>query len=250
MHGLNRQLGASLHHQITTVLKDGIITGRYPAGESLPSEDALCGLFSVSRITVRRAVQSLVEQGLVERRQGRGSFVMRLPNEPIRASFSSFAKRVADISATTRAVVEEFSWVSAPLRVREALELDAVANVLRIVRIRKNGKQPIMQISTYLPEPVGRKFSRDDFANPSMSALIADAGHVRHRVECTYGAVLADPVAAVRLQVSVGTALLDIHRRSFDRKGRPFEYVEAIAPPDRYQAYLVMTHPTGEDPHF
>jgi GntR family transcriptional regulator len=250
MHGLNRELGASLHHQITAVLKDGITTGRYPADEPLPSEDALCRMFSVSRITVRRAVQSLVEQGLVERRQGRGTFVVRLPNEPIRASFSSFAKRVADLSATTKAVVEEFSWVSAPLRVRDALELDTVANVLRVVRVRKNGKQPIMQISTYLPESVGRKFSREDFTTPSMIALIADAGHVRHRVEFTYGAVLADPIAAIRLQVPVGTALLDIHRRSFDRKGRPFEYQEAIAPPDRYQAYVVMTDPPEEDPHF
>lgn len=56
---VDRALGAPLHHQIYLVLADGIATGRYGAGDALPTEEQLTQMFNVSRITVRRAMSTL-----------------------------------------------------------------------------------------------------------------------------------------------------------------------------------------------
>src|ERR1700744_6065394 len=67
--------GVSLHRQLFLVLHDEIDRGVLAAGEALPTEQTLCDQFGVSRITVRRALADLAEQGYIERRQGVGSFV-------------------------------------------------------------------------------------------------------------------------------------------------------------------------------
>src|ERR1700758_3547076 len=67
--------GVPLHRQLFLVLHDEIARGALPPGEALPTEQALCDQFGVSRITVRRALADLAEQGYIERRHGVGSFV-------------------------------------------------------------------------------------------------------------------------------------------------------------------------------
>src|ERR1700742_1994934 len=67
--------GVPLHRQLFLVLHDEIDRGVIAPGEALPTEQTLCDQFGVSRITVRRALADLAEQGYIERRQGVGSFV-------------------------------------------------------------------------------------------------------------------------------------------------------------------------------
>ena len=67
--------GTALHRQLYVLLKEQIASGRYRLGELLPTQEALCRQFSISRITVRRALNDLVEDGFVRNRQGVGAFV-------------------------------------------------------------------------------------------------------------------------------------------------------------------------------
>ena len=67
--------GALLHRQLYVLLKEQIMSGHYQSGDLLPTQEALCRQFSISRITVRRALNDLVEDGLVHNRQGVGAFV-------------------------------------------------------------------------------------------------------------------------------------------------------------------------------
>src|ERR1700759_5881372 len=70
--------GVPLHRQLFLVLHDEIDRGVIAPGDALPTEQTLCDQFGVSRITVRRALADLAEQGYIERRQGVGSFVRQL----------------------------------------------------------------------------------------------------------------------------------------------------------------------------
>ncbi len=80
-----REMGSPMHHQIYLVLADGISTGRYGDGEVLPTEEKLTRMFSVSRITVQRAMASLQDAGVVERGAGRRT-VVRPQARPANAS--------------------------------------------------------------------------------------------------------------------------------------------------------------------
>src|SRR3954447_18057502 len=74
---LNNSISTPLYDQLKQILKDAIGQGVYKSGEKLPNETELCDLYGVSRITVRRAIQDLADDGFLERKQGKGTFVTR-----------------------------------------------------------------------------------------------------------------------------------------------------------------------------
>lgn len=70
-----------LYHQVSSVLRQRMISGDYEAGRKLPTEDELIAEFGVSKATVRQAVGELVASGLVSREQGGGTFVLQARRE-------------------------------------------------------------------------------------------------------------------------------------------------------------------------
>lgn len=228
---VDRDLGAPLHHQIYLVLADGIATGRYGAGELLPTEEQLGKLFSVSRITVRRAMASLQNAGLIERGAGRRTVVKPL-GKPLKMPIASVISNIAAYGAQTVAKVIEFGYVAAPVFLRERL-WEGDKPVQRAVRIRSQEGQPVMHLTSYVPGTLGSTFSKAELNRIPMFQLLTRAGAHISAGEQIVSATLADPVVARRLEVKVGAALIDLRTMMVDQKGRAIEYVEMLAPPER-----------------
>ena len=227
-----RDLGAPLHHQIYLVLADGIATGRYAAGELLPTEEQLTKLFSVSRITVRRAMASLQNAGLIERGAGRRTMVKPL-GRPLRMPMASVISNIAAYGAETIAKVIEFGYGPAPGFLRDRLWDSSAKPVQRAVRIRSQDDQPVMHLTSYVPEALGSTFSQAELDRIPMFQLLARAGAHIAAGEQIVSATLAEPVVAQRLEVKVGAALIDLRSMMVDQQGRAVEYVEMLAPPER-----------------
>ncbi|MDX3906395.1 MAG: GntR family transcriptional regulator [Pigmentiphaga sp.] len=241
MQKLSRTLGTPLHHQISAVIKDGIATGRYQPGQRLPTEDALCRLFSVSRITVRRAMQGLEEQGLIDRRQGDGTFVAQSASVvSLQTPLAGYMKQVAESRALSQPRLESFEEAEPPPYVRSALSLAAGERVMKLVRLRVRGNLPILHSTAWLPLDVGTRFEPADISRYALSELMARAGFPYSRIEATAAASLADPLIARSLQVPIGAALVDVHRVAFDKHERPVEYQNVLGPPDRYQMRVTI----------
>ena len=88
---VGRQLGNPLHQQVFLVLRERILSRRYGTGEMLPSEDELKRMFNVSRTTVRSALASLTLSGLIDKRQGIGTFVRKAGTTPLLRAGYGFA---------------------------------------------------------------------------------------------------------------------------------------------------------------
>jgi GntR family transcriptional regulator len=228
---VDRDLGSPLHHQIYLVLADGIAAGRYAAGERLPTEEQLTRLFSVSRITVRRAMASLHNAGLIERGAGRRTVVKPL-GKPIKMPMASVISNIAAYGAQTVAKVVEFGYVLAPAFLRGRL-WESDKPVQRAVRIRSQDGQPVMHLTSYVPETLGSTFSAAELDRIPMFQLLARAGAHITAGEQIVSATLADPVVARRLEVKVGAALIDLRTMMRDQAGHAIEYVEMLAPPER-----------------
>ena len=229
---VDRDLGAPLHHQIYLVLADGIATGRYAAGELLPTEEQLTKLFSVSRITVRRAMSSLQNAGLIERGAGRRTVVRPL-GQPLKMSMASVISNIAAYGAETAATVVEFGYGPAPAFLRERLVEAIDKPVQRAVRIRSQDGVPVMHLTSYVPETLGSTFTEAELDRVPMFQLLARAGANIAAGEQIVSATLAEPVVAQRLDVKVGAALIDLRSMMLDRQGRAVEYVEMLALPER-----------------
>lgn len=228
---VDRELGAPLHHQIYLVLADGIAAGRYAVGERLPTEEQLTKLFSVSRITVRRAMASLQNAGLIERGAGRRT-VVKLLGKPLKMPMASVISNIAAYGAQTVAKVVEFGYGPAPAFLRERL-WEGGRPVQRAVRIRSQDGQPVMHLTSYVPETLGSSFTRAELGRIPMFQLLTRAGAHISAGEQIVSATLADPVVASRLELKVGAALIDLRTMMLDQQGRAVEYVEMLAPPER-----------------
>ena len=228
---VDRDLGAPLHHQVYLVLADGIAAGRYGTGELLPTEEQLGKLFSVSRITVRRAMASLQNAGLIERGAGRRTVVKPL-GKPLRMPMASVISNIAAYGAQTVARVVEFGYGPAPLFLRERL-WEGDKPVQRAVRIRSQEGVPVMHLTSYVPETLGSSFTEAELDRIPMFQLLARAGAHISAGEQIVSATLAEPAVAQRLEVKVGAALIDLRSMMVDQHGRAVEYVEMLAPPER-----------------
>ncbi len=230
---VRRDLGAPLHHQIYLVLADGISTGRYGVGEALPTEQQLTQMFNVSRITVRRAMESLHHVGLIERGAGRRTVVRAQIGRPMRMTMTSVIENIVAYGAETDAKVLEFGYVEARGTVRDRLWQAGEKPVQRALRVRSHEGMPIMHLTSFVPAVLGETFTAEDLGRIPMFQLLARAGAHLTRGEQIVGATLADPTVASRLGIKVGAALIDMRRLMFDQKDRAVEYIEMLAIPER-----------------
>jgi len=139
---LDRVSPVPLYHQLAHQLKDAVASGRLAKGAFLGNELQLADRWRVSRPTVRRAIQELVDDGLLVRRRGVGTQVV---NDQVRRPFtlSSLYDDLAEAGRQPVTDVIELSRVAAPADVATALGLAPRAPVVRLVRRRSAGAQPL-----------------------------------------------------------------------------------------------------------
>jgi GntR family transcriptional regulator len=212
--------GMPLHRQIFLVLRDQIASGLYGSGEALPTEEALGGLYGVSRITVRRALQDLADQGYVQRRQGRGTYVSE-PIEPPAGDHASIRATLERVQAETRARVVEFGRRVAPPAIRGALDLLDGTEVLYVLRVRSKADHPLMITEAWLPEPHASVVTKAALRRRALYELVEGSGVHLGRFVQEISAEIADPVRARLLGTEIGAALLRIDRLVHDEEGIP-----------------------------
>jgi GntR family transcriptional regulator len=234
--------GTSLHRQIFLVLRERIRTGVYAAGESLPSEDALSRLFRVSRVTLRAALANLEADGLIERRQGIGTFVVEGNDQPaIHAPMSDLLAHIADVGRTTSVKLLELDLVKAPGAVHAQFGAESGGMFQRAVRLRSMHKIPVFYVVTYIPQSIAKHFSRKQMSGPSLLQLLRTRGVNFKSGKQVVSAALADPTVAAALDVEVGAPLVQIRRIHFDEQSRPFEYMEMLASPSRFELHMTLS---------
>jgi GntR family transcriptional regulator len=245
-------LGTSRHRTVSLILSDGIATGRYRLGESLPGEEALAKMFQVSRVTIRRALADLDAAGLIERKHGLGTFVKKKPDPREASPMNRLVNQIAEAGKLGVEVIE-FEYCVPPEAVRDLLKLKASHEVQRAIRVRRNKRRPIMHLTTYVPAAIGRSYSRKDLGRVPLYQLLARAGKVYRRAQEAVGACLADPMVGPLLKVEVGAPLLFIQRVLSTADDEPVEYLEVRASPDAYsltRSWDSAAEPTGSDGKF
>src|ERR1700733_10458496 len=128
---VNTDAGVPLHRQLFLVLHDEIARGAMAPGDALPTEQVLCDQFGVSRITVRRALADLAEQGYIERRHGVGSFVRQLDRSDEAPLSGSYMDNLRQTQFQTSVEVVEHDNRMPPTMIGDAL--GGSANMLHIL---------------------------------------------------------------------------------------------------------------------
>jgi GntR family transcriptional regulator len=238
--------GVPLHRQLFLVLHDEIDRGVIAPGDALPTEQTLCDQFGVSRITVRRALADLAEQGYIERRQGVGSFVRdHDPSEPAGALLAgrSYMDGLRQTQFETEVDVVELGARRPPRTIAEALGTSGeLLHILRVRRQRRTG-EPLIVSDAWLPKELADTLTESALRRAPLYELLSDAGVVVDRVQHEITAEIAGPRNAHLLDTAIGAALLRLNRLAFVG-GAPHHHLSVLLSPNRSR--VVMTQSAAE----
>ncbi|MFB9835752.1 GntR family transcriptional regulator [Actinoallomurus acaciae] len=225
---------------VESQLRQRITSGEWAPGQAIPAEKALCTAYGVSRITIRHALQRLVNSGLLIREQGRGTYV-REPGLTARTrSVRSFTAEMHDLGMKPGSRLLSLEEMAAPADVAAALRLDVGARVIRAHRVRLGDGQPIGVQNAYLvaerfPELTGIALDGESL----YSVLQTNYGVIPEEAQETFTAGLVSQEEARLLKVPVGAPAFYVERVTYD--GRlPFEYVASVMRGDRYQVTVTI----------
>lgn len=209
-------------------------------GTPAPSERELVNQFGVARMTVRHALDGLVEQGLLERIPGRGTFVTK-PLIDMQMRLSSFTEEMERRGKVpeSRTLLARIETAGAGLA--RALETDIGARVIHWERLRLADKEPIAIQHVYLSAETFPRFL-DEALPTSLYYWFADQGLMPTSGEDSVVAALATQEEAELLKVDPGSPVLHISRRSFCRDVA-VEVTRSIYRADRYTLWVPVQRP-------
>jgi GntR family transcriptional regulator len=202
--------------------------GSAAPGTVLPSESDLSIEFQVSRVTVRRALEIIRDEGLISARQGFGWFV---PVEPVRQHLSwlgTIEDQLEGSGRNSTRRIEEFAFTSPPAHV--AAILSGTDEVLRVKRVNLADGEPFAIVTVWCPGHLGRTLSRADVESRPFYELL---GIELRGATQTIGADSAEASEAALLNVPLGSPLLRCLRVTTDIDGRPVLVSEHLFPAHR-----------------
>lgn len=224
--------------KIHNALRQSIEEGKWRIGERIPSERELAIQFSVSRMTLRQAVQTLVEEGLLERRVGSGTFIARKKVQEKVHGSTSFTDIVTAQGKQPSTKTVSYHIVTASLSEQEALELTDQELVIRMERIRYADHEPICYEVTTIPAELVNHLSKAEITTSFYASLENKLGfHPQHTKQTIFASIAPEDVA-MYLKLKRGDAILRLRQTSYLSDGRPFEYVRAQYAGNRYEFYL------------
>ena len=222
--------------QLKVALTEGIEQGDWGPGDLIPSESELGKSYGVSRTVVRQALNEMTYEGLVVRQKGKGTFV-KLPKISSRSlvqSLEGFYGDMADrgVSVTTQVLEQTLEPADADVALN--LELEAMAPVVKLVRLRFVEEEPIVLVVSHLPYEMCREVVKADLEHGSLYAFLEEMcgltiGRGWRRIE----AIAAEEHAAGHLAVEVGAPLIRLKSVSYTSEGEPLEYFDALFRGDR-----------------
>lgn len=231
-----------LYHQIYLDLRQMIQRGVISPGDMLPPELDICQAYSVGRQTVRQAISRLVDEGLVERFAGRGTFVREQADHIQFFLDRSFSQQMREMGRVPHSQLLSQGLGAVDRESVPALQAYQGRPCLTLERLRLGDAEPIChQTSTILSERCPG-IEGHDFANQSLYEILATRYHLLiNRIDHVVRAVAADGYRADLLEVQEGAPLLFVGTTAYLDDGELIEYSASYYRADRYEYSTTQT---------
>ncbi len=233
------------YQTIADALRERIANGEFPGGRVLPSESELSTAHDVSRVTVRKALEALRDEGLVDSRQGFGWFVATNPLRQSLGRLGTIEAQLADSGVEARRHILGFGFVKATKLVASKLN---ATRVLEVVRLNLADGQPFARVTVWVPEDLAGELSYAVAEKMSFyESLPVQVGGATQ----TIGAEVISDADAALLHVPPGSPVLRCHRLTLAADDRPVLFSEFIFPAHLTEFVVDLPHadasiaPTG-----
>ncbi|KUO50090.1 MAG: hypothetical protein APF76_06390 [Desulfitibacter sp. BRH_c19] len=233
---IDRNAPEPLYYQVKQILLKQINHGELKPGEIIMTEKELCEKFQVSRITVRAAIQEMVQEGYLQRRQGVGTFVSQPKLSRGTNSRRSFSEEVSLSGRKPGSKLLELRFESAVGQIAEALGIEEGKKIWVIERLRTIDDEPVAYSTSHLNLPQEIYLHPGELEKEvSLWALLFQKGIIIKETEDTVQAIAANSHQARVLKILQGNPLLLVEGISYDGDGCPIEYSYVYNRADRFK---------------
>ncbi len=246
---LHRASPEPLYRQLAARIEEDIRSGTLRPGDQLDSEQLLTRRHGVSRITVRQAIEALVEKSILVRKQGKGTFVTRPPvRHDLRRPHGLFDSLLSQ-AANARTQLLRYELATPPDAVAETMRLPAGGRALALDRLYLIGSRPIGLVQVWL-EPAIAAIPRSRAETISTAEMLRESGIVIERSEISIRAETAGVSTARLLRISPRAAVLVHQRRCLGEDGAAREVARLSVCSDSYEfvASTERLRPSGLSP--
>ena len=214
------------YEEIAGDIRKGILEGRYTINEQLPLEREMCEYYNVSRITIKKAVDELVNEGLVIKRRGSGTFVKAFDSDVERFSmskqFSGFSESNKNRKVESKVLKFEVIHPSEEIAIKLKMTCDDF--VYHIIRVRYSDSEPVVVEYTYMPIVVIPGIKNDVLYKSIYSYIENDLKLKIKSAHKTIRAILPSELEAENLSIDASDPILEVEQTGFLDNGQPFEY--------------------------
>lgn len=226
------------YHQLYEILRQNIVRGEWQPDDMLPSEVELMERYNVSRITVRQALDELVNEGLIYRQRGRGTFVAHPTVDQALTRIISFTEDMRQRGFIPGTEVLFSGLEPAPPEVAEKLQLEPGTELVRLDRLRLADNEPMSMEESHLVHRYCPGILQHDYAANPLREVLEQHYDIRLvRAKQTIRAIAAPRKIADKLSIPANTPLLYIERISYSSQNIPVEFLRLYHRGDRYVLY-------------
>ena len=237
---LNKSQPIPLYFQIKENLMYKIKSHLYEVGNLIPSETELQQEYKVSRITIRRAVRELVQEGYLTTRQGKGTFVSKPKASQELNLITSWAETMMWLGMHPETKHIQFSEVTAPINIVKSLSMSVGDKIYKIERLRYANNEPVCWMVNYLnPRYVPELLKKGLIGESLYETLEKRYNIILNAAVEKVEAKAATGKEASLLNIRRGSPLLYVTRTTYDADDIPIEVVTAASRADKY-AYTVQ----------
>lgn len=227
-----------LYEQVKQVLHEQILDGQFAPGSMLPPEWELCERFNVSRITIKRALDELAKESVLERQQGKGTIVRAKPLTDHQLEVQGFSRmlRNAGLVPSTRILSTSRCQADDQLRSVFHLPETSTEGFIKFRRLLGTTAKPMALVNAMIPESIARQMIEIGVENASFYDLITRCtGHTVARSQAVISPIIANAEIAGTLGVTVGSAHIHSRLISYLDTGQPVELSNGVYSADAIQ---------------
>jgi GntR family transcriptional regulator len=245
---IDRSSSVPLYVQLRDALQKQIEQGVWEPGDQLPGDQELCEVYGVSRTVVRQALQELSFRGNIVRHRGRGTFVAepKISSTSLVHSLMGFQEDMDERGLEVRSEVLDKVMLPADTKIAHYLDLEALAPIVKLERLRFVEGEPIVHVTSFLPYDLCPMIMNADLSEQSLYAFLDEECGLRvSRGRRGIEAVAVNEREARLLQIEAGSPVIRMESVSYLLDGRPIEYFDALFRGDRSRFELEVARFSG-----
>lgn len=242
MRKISKENPLPLHYQLKEIIQEMIENEELSPGEAIPPERELCEQQGVSRMTVNKAIMALVNEGVLYREQGKGTFVSKPKVKQELENLKGFTKEMTEKGLKANSKILSFSIKEATKKNLEALEMNQEdTKVIEINRLRFVNDEPYSIETVWIPYNLCPNMTRELIEGGSLYEILRTKYHYSlQKAKQTIEPIILNDYQSELLNLNENSLALLFRRTTYLNDGRPIEHTREIYRSDKYKYEIIL----------